>query len=388
MNNVVSQRYGIVSRVVNIQSDLSDVDVYGCTAHVQDSADLSYDISDTTAGFSLDSPEHAEITAIMEGLERYSSAFIYESDIREYSEICGSTVLSFLDRYEADIDPSDLRYIEFTHTTSGETVYLPAQYAYFPSRALGETHVFENTTNGLAAHTSVEAAVENAVFELVEREALLRWWLNGYAPPQVSLDGTPFEQIEQNLDTDGLKLEVFQINITNALATTIALITTLDDEKPSLSFGSSTAHTLWVAVESAIEEAIHMRVWQRKYFDGKPEKPGGIDSIYDRGQYWSSESSFEKLDFLYQNELTIDLMSTQQTQGVEEITDADLPDIYYTDLTIPQLQSVGVTVVRAYSPDFHPFPLLWEDRVHPNGREIVDAVETDVMNDDIPHPLM
>ncbi|MCA9668913.1 MAG: YcaO-like family protein [Myxococcales bacterium] len=65
-----------------------------------------------------------------------------------------------------------------------------------------------NTSSGVAAHTRLAAAIQNAVLELLERDAILYWWLRGKAPPTIVAETLPggalqrLRQLEQSLNAD------------------------------------------------------------------------------------------------------------------------------------------------------------------------------------------
>lgn len=392
----VSRRTGIVTELIDINNNLDGIEIYGNIARIASVNYLSYDPDSETVGFSFESRAEAEIKAIMEGIERYSSAIVYEQDITTYDETSGE-IYHFLDYFGSDINPESLLYRPFT-TSDGQEIHLPAQYAYFPYYGLDESLIVENTTNGLAAHVSSEQARANAVLELVEREAILRFWLNRVALPSIELEGTDLELIDNRLSDQDLDLNIFKAKIVNEIETAFAFITSSSDDQPFLSFGASAAFSLQDAVTEAVVECLHMRIWQRHYYDGKPSKPERIKGMFDRAQYWSSEPDDRKISFVFNNPACIALADSPEPREIDDDTlrrallngKFDLPQMYFADVTVPHIAAEGIHVWRAFCPEFHPFHLsgTGDDCVVAKGRPIIDGQPYEGTNQAIPHPML
>lgn len=119
--------------------------------------------------------EEAEVSAIMEGVERFSA----EKADRE--TVFGSLVE--MDGREEFIDPRKLilpgarqysvserlEWVRGTSLVSGEQVLVPAESVFHPYER--ENQLFRTNTNGLAAGNVVEEAVFHGLMEVIERDA-------------------------------------------------------------------------------------------------------------------------------------------------------------------------------------------------------------------------
>lgn len=64
--------------------------------------------------------------------------------------------------------------------------FIPAEYVWycFDERHQKDGHfMFNASTNGVAAHFSFENAASSAICEVIERDAIMIWWLNRLKPP-------------------------------------------------------------------------------------------------------------------------------------------------------------------------------------------------------------
>ncbi len=96
---------------------------------------------------------------------------------------------------------------ELIHNTRA---YIPAQAVFWNYKfnpALGEGVLIQPTTNGAAGHYTYERAVLSAVYELIERDGFLIYWLNTISPPilDVSQIGEgPLREMIEKLHQCGL----------------------------------------------------------------------------------------------------------------------------------------------------------------------------------------
>ena len=121
-------------------------------------------------------PIHAEVSAMMEAVERYSAEYRGEQMIHDSFEGLGPAKA---------VDPADLilpRPLESgerLHWTPSwdlmneEEIYIPSNAIYHPYDPIGMAQqLFRSDTNGLASGNVLEEAVLHATFEVIERDAL------------------------------------------------------------------------------------------------------------------------------------------------------------------------------------------------------------------------
>jgi ribosomal protein S12 methylthiotransferase accessory factor len=162
------------------------------------------------AGSSWDSTEEAERGAIGEAIERYCGNVVNDS------RLIRASCREMLHRGDRVVDPRELvlfsekqyaspgfPFVEFDEElrvswvpgeslVTGERVWVPASLVYVNWNS--GVSSYDPPTNpafypGIAAGTSLDYAICNALEEVVERDAATLWWLSGYRLP--TTDGPP-----------------------------------------------------------------------------------------------------------------------------------------------------------------------------------------------------
>ncbi|MBN1432367.1 MAG: YcaO-related McrA-glycine thioamidation protein [Methanomicrobiaceae archaeon] len=121
-------------------------------------------------------PVHAEVSAMMEAIERHNAEYRGENMIYDSFEGMGLA---------RAVDPSDLilpRRLESgerLHWTpswdimNDEEIYIPSNAVFHPYDPVGMAQqLFRSDTNGLASGNVMEEAILHAIFEVIERDAL------------------------------------------------------------------------------------------------------------------------------------------------------------------------------------------------------------------------
>jgi ribosomal protein S12 methylthiotransferase accessory factor len=160
----------------------------------------------------------AKASALGEGLERYSGVFRGDEPRRRARFVdLGGTALApndcllFSDRQYREraawnannthdfvpvpFDPkAELEWTPVWSLGRQEPRWLPTAYCYF-GYPLHDEHAFcESCSNGNAAGNTLEEAILQGFFELVERDSVALWWYNRVRRPGVDLDsfGEPY----------------------------------------------------------------------------------------------------------------------------------------------------------------------------------------------------
>jgi ribosomal protein S12 methylthiotransferase accessory factor len=154
----------------------------------------------------------AKASALGEGLERYSGVFRGDEPRRRarFVDLAGAAVapndcLLFSERQyrERDawnagdardfvplpFDPqAELEWTPVWSLTHRKPRYLPTAYCYFAYPLHNDPLFCESSSNGNAAGNTLEEAILQGFFELVERDSVALWWYNRVRGPGVDLD--------------------------------------------------------------------------------------------------------------------------------------------------------------------------------------------------------
>ena len=157
--------------------------------------------------------EQAEASALCESLERYSGVF-HGDEIRRRARFCDlaegeaihpNAVQLYSDRQYANaakinargsrfnvvpirFDPSaEMDWSPVWSLTAGRHRFLPTSMLYYSMPIEGPVYCGPDS-NGCAAGNTLEEAILQGFFELVERDAFACWWYNRVRVPEVDLD--------------------------------------------------------------------------------------------------------------------------------------------------------------------------------------------------------
>ncbi|MEM7134909.1 MAG: TOMM precursor leader peptide-binding protein [Chloroflexota bacterium] len=87
-------------------------------------------------------------------------------------------------------DPKEpIAWVKVWSLSKQEWVFLPAAFVYFDYHGPGSASACVGDSNGNAAGTSIEDAILQGFYELIERDSVALWWYNRLPRPGVNLDG-------------------------------------------------------------------------------------------------------------------------------------------------------------------------------------------------------
>ena len=96
--------------------------------------------------------------------------------------------------------------------------YVPTRLLYYAPRASGEVNQFYANSNGCASGNTLEEAILQGFFELIERDAFACWWYNRIRMPAVDLAsfGSPY-LAEASARYERLGRELWMLDVTHDL---------------------------------------------------------------------------------------------------------------------------------------------------------------------------
>lgn len=133
--------------------------------------------------------------AIGESLERYCSAVIPDDLLlSSFKNLNGRATHPSKFQFYSDIqyemegfpfqkflETSEIAWTEAVEISSGEKTYVPASTVFLPyfAKREGEVNIWAPVSSGLACANSPERAVLSGLFEIIERDAFMLFWLLG-----------------------------------------------------------------------------------------------------------------------------------------------------------------------------------------------------------------
>lgn len=308
-------------------------------------------------------PTEARVSAIMEGIERYSAevppgcTLIIESYSRISREhTCLDPALLIL---PARSDPGmPIPWVSGFDLIGNETLMVPASAVFHPLPG-DYPQLFRTSTNGLASGNTLEEAVFHALMEVIERDAWSLVEARSNTGPRVGAVSEPLS-LDLLSRFSSAEVEVVVKDITSDLKIpTFAAVS--DDTRlrdPALlTIGMGTHTNAAIALLRALTEVAQSRLTQ---IHGAREdtptadirKKMGYDRVRRMNRYWfdaESEKSFSSVTSCDTDDFLTDI-----TMTIDRLKSAGLDRVIVVDLTRPEL---GVPVVRVIVPGLESFAM-------------------------------
>ena len=351
-----------ITRVADITSlDRIGIPVFSCIRPTaEDGAITVYNGKGATV-------EESRISAIMEGIERYS-AEAHDREIR-------TALFQELEGREPVINPVDLILPEGAMTdrfmswyqgydiVNNETVWVPA-FAIFhpvPPRHRG---VFRTNTNGLAAGNTIEEAVFHALSEIIERDA---WSLvestRNTGPAVVGIDDPVINDMQKKFADAQVEVTIRDITSDIGIPTIAAVADDVLLKDPSLlTIGIGTHTSARIAVMRALTEVAQSRLTQ---IHGAREDT----TIADLRKKMGYERAKRINGYWYRDNGTVEYSTITSSDSDDFLTDINniivalekkgLDRVIVVDLT---REEIGIPVVRVIVPGLEVFAMDPERR--------------------------
>jgi len=263
----------------------------------------------------------ARVSCLAEAIERYSCYHhghhkLIHSRIEDLGKPCvaPSDLLMFSDTQYSNRERSNLQagtgfnwiperndplcaidWVPAWSLTHGREVYLPADFCYFGYSSDRIHNFCQADSNGCAAGNTLEEAIQQGFFELVERDACALWWYNRVRRPGIDLDSfdDPFFAVMQNsFKQAGRELVVLDVTTDLSIPSVMAISwRQIDGGRIHLGLGCHLEARL--AISRALAElnqgAVH------EFGDADPTSLSDFDVHHER---WLREATIENQPYL------------------------------------------------------------------------------------------
>jgi hypothetical protein len=189
--------------------------------------------------------------------------------------------------------PSDhIEWIETLELSCRKIYHLPLAL-YTPSV---QTSFY--STNGCACCSDFETAVNNATAELVERDSLMRLWLQHPGQQVYLLDNDPagyvLESVLEYFSARGMRLNVLSISCVSEQLITVIIFGWKTTQGPvQYCFGSGCCSSIAEAFHKAILEFIQLFILL--YKEDLPQEIKAINSGWDQTLWWNMRGNLPRL---------------------------------------------------------------------------------------------
>ena len=166
----------------------------------------------------------------------------------------------------SDADMTSLESVLAINVTQGSYAPLPAQVVFHdpPNAAnLGERFFQQSTTSGAAGGFSYYRASCAAIYELIERDNFLLWWLSGAYATRIDTTGSAYVQQEVKTLKQAYGLDVYFFDITYDIPVNTVMCLVIDKKLNIVSIAARAGITEDICV-SALGEALTILSTNRK----------------------------------------------------------------------------------------------------------------------------
>lgn len=333
----------------------------------------------------------AQLSAIGENVERYSSGFYDRSRFRKaaYKDLDvpatppGDYALIHPEQ-PATIHPFDEnRVTDWAEAWSlrdrcprwvpAAMIYVPFVYDY------DEEMIYQPVSTGLSVHPDQVKATVKSVNEVVERDAFTIFWLNALPREQLELPtGVPEidAYVERYFARFGDRFGI--VNITTDLdlpAFFCYVVGEYEKREPALAVGSAADPDPVQALLKALTEAFHTRSWGINMLVTTPadqrrclprEEWDTITSFETHVEMYCHPDLLPELDFFLKPEKKVPFSSLferkkycfhderARLKRLVDVLAAGGHDCVIADVTTPDIGGLGLSVMRAIVPGLHP----------------------------------
>ena len=260
-------------------------------------------------------PEQSAASAVGEAIERYSGGYfgeeihcrrrfadfaeapvmdaIHPNDVMLFSDLQYAHGDAFNDRYRADYVPvrfdptAEIDWSPVWSFTQGRHRYLPTSLLYYRGPAPSGASFCKADSNGCASGNTLEEAILQGFFELVERDAFATWWYNRVRRPAVALDSFDDEYLEAARDNyRAWNRDLWVLDVTNdvGIPTFVAISAHTEGEADHIIHGAGAHFDPHIAVLRAVCE-LNQCLYGVLEWKADGTEPGNSDnSIFTWGQ--------------------------------------------------------------------------------------------------------
>lgn len=272
--------------------------------------------------------------------------------------------------------------------------------------------VGDTTSTGLACGNSIEEAILSAIGEVIERDALACFWLGKHPARGIVIDegSAIFETFKEKFALRGLQYYVCDITTDLGIPTIFTLLVGGSNDGVMVNAGSQASLSPTRAALKSVVEAAHGRPYVRfilqsdQAWQYRPDF-SNVNSFPSHAAFYTrSPQHHDALDFI-KNPVSVRNLSAMRDLSTGTIL-GDLKlylkilsnrgfDVIVKDLTTPDIEDVGLKIVRVLIPGLqllhgdHRYPFLGCPRLYRMSKSL--GFSEHVTGEDnlnpYPHPL-
>lgn len=395
--DLVDPEVGIISYLAEIRREPGAPRFFHFASRACDTSWFCRQENFRVGGGAATDRRRAAAKAVGEAIERYCSA-IYEI---EELPLCALADASFdcvapsefalysQAQYESPGFPwvpfeveTTVRWTPCIDLTTERPAHVPAARVYMPYSyylGTGDVPIDQPISTGLACHTSYELAAATAICEVVERDAVMLTWQAILAPPQIRIETLSDENYDlvQRFESTGASVVMFDITFDHGIPTILSVLRGGSPGAAALVVAASSSLDPEMAAAKSLEELAHSRRFSqyvRTWIDPLIPDPPNYECV--TGQvthlaFWADPANAKLADFLFTSprRVEFDELTSHSTgnkamdlERLVSMVSRTGERVLIKDLTSPDVADLGLVVVRAVIPGFHPLHMGFRTR--------------------------
>ncbi|OGI30353.1 MAG: hypothetical protein A3G09_02675 [Candidatus Moranbacteria bacterium RIFCSPLOWO2_12_FULL_48_12] len=362
---------------------------------------------------------------IGELLERYPLIFHKKSSVKTASVAeLRKKKAHFLDPFSVDnfspeqkkhdprmnfTEQSRFRWVEGFSLTKKRQALIPAQMVYWSYPFDEEEPILQSPiTNGAAGMFTREGAILSGLYELIQRDTFLLYWLCQVTPEKINILHSKNPKLQKIAsDTKRYHLEMHILELHNDFGVPVIIVTLIDrsDRGPAVTMGGGCGSQREECIMRAYSEALNVRGWLKEaMIDTFPELPKTFEPFTlkttqtERVSHWGNKQMLKHIEFFIsgkEHPLPEKSYDTQSVQAglsllVEKFKEkGSAYEIFFYEAKHKVLSDLGYYYVSVSVPAL--LPLYMNEKFAPVGAQRLRDFFTQFGNGDgynpIPHPF-
>jgi ribosomal protein S12 methylthiotransferase accessory factor len=268
---------------------------------------------------------------------------------------------------------SNVRWVPAFDLHTKETRYVPAAMVFLPyvcKKDGGEQAFTPQISTGLACHTNATLAAFSGICEVIERDAFAITWQARLVRPKIRLETLSPRNADllARLRRPGATVILLYLGMDHEIPVILSAMTSTVPDAPALVVAAAAHLDPEQAVQKSLEELAQLASFAQTVKSTRPRfSPGArwervVDPTSHAAVYFDHANT-HLADFLFTSRAQIDFgeiknISTQNPTSdlrlLVEKVHAVKHRVLVADVTTEDVRSLGLVVLRALIPGFHP----------------------------------
>ena len=266
-------------------------------------------------------------------------------------------------------DTTPVRWAPAYDLTNGETCHVPVPMVFLSYRyENGEQPIAQSVSTGLACHVNPVQAAVSAICEVVERDAFTITWQAQMGRRQIDIRTVSDRNrdLVRRFEGSGAVM-LLHLPMDHGVPTVLSVLRSRTHEASPYVFAASADLDPERAVRKSLEELAYGRLfshWARNHLPRIVPVPRyeNVVTLHDHGNFYCDPLNAPLADFLFAPD-QIDFHAIENlSTGDPEKDLKTLHDkvrrtghrVLLADVTSEDVRGLGLTVIRAVIPGFHP----------------------------------